>query len=235
MDESMWERYGATAGIVFVVLLVGSLFFAPAPPHVDASAKKIGEYFGDHRKAILTQQMMSTFAIVFFIWFVGHLRHVLQRAEGGTEALSPVVYGAGIALAAAGAMACLPPAILAYGANRPDAFADAGLTRALYDGYLMVGNVMLIMSGLFVAATGLAMVRKELVATWLGWAGLGVAVISWASGIAGFYVSTHNAFWYASGFVGLTTFAAFILVASVLMVRQPEVARAAAPRPVFSS
>src|SRR5205807_1377083 len=149
----------------------------------------------------------------------------LQRAEGGTEALSPVVYGAGIALAAAGAMACLPPAILAYGANRPDAFADAGLTRALYDGYLMVGNVMLMMSGLFVAATGLAMVRKELVATWLGWAGLAVAVVNLGAGIAGFYVSTHSAFWYAAGFVGLLSFAAFILVASVQMVRQPEVAK----------
>jgi hypothetical protein len=235
MDESMWERYGATAGIVFVVLLVGSMFFAPAPPHVDASAQKIASYFGDHRRGILTQQMLGTFAVVFFIWFVGHLRHVLQRAENGTEALSPVVFGAGIALSAAGAMAALPPAVLAFGANRADGLADAGIVRALYDGYLMTGNVMLILCGLFVAATGLAMVRGEIVAPWLGWAGLAVAVVNWGAGIAGFYVSTHSAFWYAAGFVGLATFAAFILVTSILMVREPEVARTRAARPVFGS
>ena len=30
MDESMWERYGATAGILFVVLLVGTIPFGLA-------------------------------------------------------------------------------------------------------------------------------------------------------------------------------------------------------------
>ena len=45
MDESMWERYGATAGVVFVVLVLGSVFLAGAPPHIDASAGKIATYF----------------------------------------------------------------------------------------------------------------------------------------------------------------------------------------------
>ena len=40
--------------------------------------------------------------------------------------------------------------------------------------YLMVGNVLLIMCGLFVAATSAAMVRHEIGATWLGWAGLAI-------------------------------------------------------------
>ena len=43
MDESVWERYGAAAGVAFVILLVLSFFIAPQPPHVDATARKIGE------------------------------------------------------------------------------------------------------------------------------------------------------------------------------------------------
>ena len=233
MDERMWERYGATAGILFVVLLVGGTFLAPAPPHVDASTEKIVSYFADHRTAILTQQMLGTFAVVFFVWFVGHLRHVLQRAEDGTEALSPIVFGAGIALAGAGAIAALPPAVLAYGAKSAEITGDAGLVRALWDGYLMVGPIMLIMCGLFAAATGLAMVRRELVAPWLGWAGLAVALVAWVGAIGNFYVDKHNAFWYGMGFAGLLAFAAFVLVTSILMVRQPEVVRSPSPRPVF--
>src|SRR5438094_583898 len=99
MNESVWERYGAAAGIIFVALVVVSVFIAPAPPHVDASARKVASYFSDHRRTILTAQMLGAFGVVFFVWFVGHLRHVLQRAEGGSEALSPVVYGSGMVLA----------------------------------------------------------------------------------------------------------------------------------------
>src|SRR5947208_3006477 len=160
----MWERYGAAAGIIFAVLLVVSFFLAPQPPHIDATTQKIAAYFAGHRRAILTEQVFGTFAVVFFVWFLGHLRHVLQRAEGGAEALSPIVFGAGIALAGAGALAALPVATLAFAAHRPEFIGDAGLVRAFYDMYLMVGNVLLIMCGLFVAATAAAMVRGEIVA-----------------------------------------------------------------------
>ena len=52
MDENMWERWGAAAGVVFVVLLMLSVFIAGAPPHIDASHDKIVSYFGDHRRAV---------------------------------------------------------------------------------------------------------------------------------------------------------------------------------------
>ena len=146
---------------------------------------------------------------------------------------SPLVFGSGIALAAAGAVAALPMAILAFASNRAEVIGDAGLVRALYDGYLMMGNVLIIMCGLFVAATGAAMVRRELGAAWLGWAGLAVAAVDWIAGIAGFYVSTYNAFWSAVGYVGLIAFMLFVLVAAGAMLREPEVKRSTAARPVF--
>src|SRR2546423_1844832 len=135
---------------------------------------------------MLTAEMFGAFAVVFFVWFVGHLRHVVQRAEGGAEVLSPVVYGAGMVLAAVGACALVPFSVLAYGAKDATIGGDAGLVRVLFDANIMFGAVLSIGTALFVAATGYAMVRKELVATWLGWAGLADAIVLAVGGIATF-------------------------------------------------
>ena len=62
---------------------------------------------------------------------------------------------------------------------------------------------------------------------------MAVAIVDWVGGGAGFFVSTYSAFWTAVGLVGFLGFAAFVLVAAAAMVRQPEVSRSAAPRPVF--
>src|SRR5438128_198809 len=132
MDESRWERYGAGAGITFVVLLVVGLFIAPQPPHVDASVAKIASYFADHSKAVLASGMFGTLSVLAFVWFLGHLRHVLQRAEGGAEALSPVVFTAGTALAALAVISALPMTLLAFMA-RSGTVSDDAVIRTLYD------------------------------------------------------------------------------------------------------
>src|SRR5579885_3118298 len=112
VEEGQWERIGAGAGIVFVVLLVVSAFIVPSPPHIDASTPSIVAWVDQHRHALLAAQMLGVLSIVAFLWFVGHLRHVLDRAEGGAEALSPIVLVSGATLAAAGGMAFLPLTIM---------------------------------------------------------------------------------------------------------------------------
>src|SRR6478736_963196 len=113
MDENRWERYGAAAGVAFAVLVLISFFMLPSPPHVNASFRKIGDFYANHRKAVLTSNVLGTFGALAFIWFLGHLRHVLNRAEGGVEALSPIVYGAGVVGAVVAMLSCLPGEMLA--------------------------------------------------------------------------------------------------------------------------
>src|SRR4051812_22500254 len=151
MDESRWERYGAGAGVVFVVLLVVSGFIAPSMPHIDDSAAKINAYYADHTRAILTGGVLGLFAAVFFLWFVSHLRHVTSRAEGGAEPVSPLVYASGAVLAAVATLQGLPGMTLAYMAHRGDVVA-AGTPRMLFDMAWMGNNFTAVLAGLFLAA-----------------------------------------------------------------------------------
>lgn len=233
MDESRWERFGAAAGVAFAILLAVGAFLAPAPPHIDAGVGKINAYFADHRRAILTGQMLGSLAALAFIWFVGHLRHVLQRAEGGAEALSPIVYGAGLATVAVGVLSAVPMATLAFAARSAEITANAGVVRMLYDLAWITNALALIVTALFVASASLAMLRKEMVAAALGWAGLVVAAVRLVGGCAAFYTTTYEAFWVALGLIGFVAFLLWTLVVSVAMLQRPEVARATARRPVF--
>jgi hypothetical protein len=234
MDENRWERYGAAAGVAFAVLVLISFFMLPSPPHVNAGFRKIGDFYANHRKAVLTSNVLGTFGALAFIWFLGHLRHVLNRAEGGVEALSPIVYGAGMAAAVVGILGAIPTSVLAFSSQEEVINSNAGIVRLLYDTNTIMTSLLFLTVGLFVVAGAFAMVRKELVGPWLGWVGMGVAGLTWATGIAGFYVTTYSGFWTGFGIVAVLSFVAWVLAASVVMLRRPEVERAATWDPVFA-
>ena len=234
MDENHWERYGAAAGVAFAVLVLISFFMVPAPPHVNAGFRKIGDYYANHRRAILTSNVIGTFGALAFIWFLGHLRHVLNRAEGGVEALSPIVYGAGMATIVVGILGAIPATVLAFSSQEEAINSNPGIVRMLYDMNTIMYSLLLLTAGLFVVAGAFAMVRKELVGPWLGWVGLGVASLDWASGAAGFYVTKYSPFWTGFTIVATLALVAWVLAASVVMLRRPEVGRAAAWEPVFA-
>jgi len=234
MDENRWERYGAAAGVAFALLVLVSFFMLPSPPHVNAGFRKIGDYYANHRRAILTSNLLATFGSLAFIWFLGHLRHVLNRAEGGVEALSPIVFGAGMATIIVGIISVIPATVLAFSAQEEVINSNAGIVRLLYDMNTIMISLLFLTAGLFAVAGAFAMVRKELVGPWLGWVGMGVAALTWASGAAGFYVTTYSGFWTGFGIVALLSFVAWVLAASVVMLRQPEVDKAAAWEPVFA-
>jgi hypothetical protein len=234
MDENRWERYGAAAGIAFAVLILVSFFMLPSPPHVNASFRKIGDYYANHRRAVLTSNVIGTFGSLAFIWFLGHLRHVLNRAEGGVEALSPIVFGSGMAAIVVAILGAIPTSVLAFSSQEEVINSSAGIVRLLYDMNTIMYSLLFLTAGLFAVSAAFAMVRKELVGQWLGWVGLGVAGLMWASGTAGFYVTTYSGFWTGFGIVALLAFLAWVLAASVVMLRRPEVEKAAAWEPVFA-
>ena len=234
MDETRWERIGAAAGIAFAVLLIVSFFIAGAPPHIDASTAKIVKYIEDHRKALLTGSMLNALAVLAFIWFLGHLRHVLQRAEGGVEALSPIVFASGVLASGIAMLATLMQTALGFTVHTSEGLADVGMVRALFFANWLCIACITLCAALFAGVTGLAMVRKELVSPAVGYIGLLSAVLMLGGGIAGLYLQTYNAFWAALPLVGTLLFALYILVTGVTMLRVPEVAKTEARGAVFA-
>ena len=230
MSERQWEQLGAATGVAFVVALIASVFIAPTPPHIDASTSKILNYYADNHRAILAGSVLSGISGLLFLWFLGHLRHVLQRAEGGVEALSPIVFGAGVATVAVGFVCTLPQTVLAFATDNTDIAGSPGVVRLLYDLNALGTATIMLMVGLLVGAMALAMVLKELVAPVLGWLGLAVTVVLVAGGIAGFYNSTYSSFWTGVTYAGLLSFAAFVLATSVAMLASPEESRQTALR-----
>jgi hypothetical protein len=226
MSERQWERLGSIAGIGFVAAMIVSVFMAPTPPHIDASTSKILDYATGHRTALLGAAVVGSLAGVLFILFLGHLRHVLQRSEGGAEALSPIVYGAGITLVAVAFVLQLPMAALAFAGDSPEVAANSGLIRLLYDLNALGMATMLIVVALFVAITSVAMLLREMGATALGWIGLPIALVTAAAGVAGFYNSTYHSFWNGLNYVSLIAFAVFVLAVSVDHLIAPWAVRA---------
>src|SRR2546421_9950784 len=152
MSERQWEQLGAATGVAFVVALIASAFIAPTPPHIDASTSKILNYYADNHRAILAGSVLSGISGLLFLWFLGHLRHVLQRAEGGVEALSPIVFGAGITTVIIGMLGALPGAVLAFSAHEEVINSNAGIVRMLFDMNTLMNSLLFLAAGLFAAA-----------------------------------------------------------------------------------
>ena len=85
MNENRWEQAGAAAGIVFVALILASIFIVPAAPHINASFLNIANYYVSNRGGLLTSALLGTLGSVFFLWFVSHLRHLLQLMQRYTR------------------------------------------------------------------------------------------------------------------------------------------------------
>lgn len=234
MEERQWEQIGAAAGVVFVVLLVGGSLMIPSYPHVDAPTAKIVSWVTGHRRAILAGASLQAIAVVAFLWFVGHLRHVLDRAEGGAEALSPIVLVSGSTLAAVGMISTMPVALLAFMAGGPGGLTDATIVRVTYDLNSVLGGMATVLFAPFLLAMGYAMVRRELVASWLGWLALAFAAVDIVGGIAMMTLATYATGWAALGFVAFLGSSLVILLASVSMLWRPEATRAVSHTPIFA-
>lgn len=234
MNETKWERYGAGAGIAFVVLLVVGTFIVPMAPHIDASTGRIVSYVDGHRRGLMTSTLLGWFSVLAFLWFLGHLRHVLQRSESGAEALSPLVFGTGVAGAVVAMMASLPMGTLAFMAGRPADPTSPATVRLLFDMSWMMGALAGLAAGLFLIVGSLAMIRREMVSANLGWLGMLFAALLWISSAADLYVHSYSRGLDVVGLIGFLGFALWVLLSSLSMYQRPEVERASAHHPVFA-
>jgi len=236
MEERTWERIGALAGIGFVVLMVLATFMAPQQPRIDSSAATTLKWIHGHRTGIQTEMVLGTFAAGLLLWFVGHLRHVLGRAEGGTESLSPIVFGSGIGMAIIGLVGAFPIALLAFMDAQAGGIQDATLVRMLADAAIVIYGLGVILTAVFLCAAGIAMLRKQIGAPWLGWVSLVVAALNALAVITSLTFSTyHGAGWAVPGWAAYIGFLLVVLVTGISMLRQASPTTAPSTTRVLAS
>jgi hypothetical protein len=225
--DAKWERLGAATGILFVVLLLVSVFLAPATPDINAAPKDISAYFSDHRNVVLVSSYIGGLAVPVFLWFLGSLVQTLRRAEGEHARLSIVCLGGGVTTAAIALATAGFTATLAWSSALHD---DGGAVRALFVLSAIGLQFIYFAMAAFVASASVLMIRTGVVSRWIGEAGVVFAMVMLvgAASFASSGVFQPNG---GPAFAALSAFAAWMLAVSVRMVMLtwPRRVRTAAP------
>ena len=120
-------------------------------------------------------------------------------------------------------MAALPTVLLAFMDAQPGGVNDPSLVRALGDLNTIFFSATSIMTGVFLAALGWAMLRGQLGMRWLGWVTLVVAACNAiAVWIGVTFSSYHGHAWLIIGWGAYVGFLIVMLIASASMLRQPR-------------
>jgi len=216
--ETRWERLSGLAGVAFAVLIFVALAVQGVLPNADAPGDEIRAFFADDRSEIMAGVWLRFLAGFAFVWFLGTLRSALRRAEGGTGRLAAVAFGAGLVFLAAGMIANVALAGVAFTADRA---IDEGVAIAL----LTVTHFAYIAGGMalawLLAATCFVVLRTGVFPALVGWTGAAIGLAAIVCGLA--FAGTR------AELAAHPFFVAWVLVVSVLLVRTPVVEPAPPP------
>ena len=172
-----WQRWSAVSGALFAVILFAAILLSG---NETDSTQSVASWFSDsdHQARSVSAFFLGVAASLAFLAFMATLREMLLDAEGGrTGTLSALVSGPGIAFVAllnASLALFAAPALLA----RDDNFTLDGDTAMMFQNaawLIFVAAVMV--ASVFVLATSMAALRTGVLPSWLGRAGLIVAVL----------------------------------------------------------
>jgi hypothetical protein len=173
MNERRWERFGAEAGIAFVVLGVVATFAPGTQPSQNASGRELITYIADHHDGLMWSMVLWSLATACGLFFVASLRSRLSRAEGGhSEMATAVVIGGTFAF-----LANWIGGMFVVGASYREGIGLAPATvRAMWD----VGNMCSIVANvgglLFAGAVAAVVLSTGLLPRWVGWFAAAVGV-----------------------------------------------------------
>ena len=212
------EQLGAGTGIVVAALLAVSFVIglSPEPPDLDAGPLAFSKYVAANQDALQVQILLTSIAMLFFLWFLGSVRAGARAAEGGAGRVSAIASGGGIVGAA---FVLLANVFLATAAYRPLETAP-DITRTLVDLSVLSLGVGTAAFAVFFLAIGVVSILDGGLAAALGWFAIVVAA-AMAIGVVTIFTTTgvfagDGAFGY---WLRYAAFAIWILVASIVLVR----------------
>ena len=217
VDDKKVVRLTALAGVLFVVLIIVQGPVLTPSLKVTDSAQKIFNSIRSHQTDFKASAALYGLAMsAVLIWAAGLFR-VLRKAEGGAAGLAASALG-GVALAAA--MSVVAAATEATTALRINDLGPGG-ARFYYTLSQFTQGGILFGLLVVVGATALVSLRTGLFARWFGAVSVVLAIVSVVGAFGVAYAS--NTIQTVTG-VMLTLNTLWILVVSIYLWRQPELA-----------
>lgn len=225
MGDRRLSAFGAATGTVFAVLEVLAGFIYPQQPRIDGPPAATVAWAHDHRVALQLGMIFGLAAAGMLLWFAAYVTTRMDRVPGAGPALRPMVLGGGIATAVVAAVAAIPIALLAFMVGQAPGIPDPTVVRLLADLNTVFFAVNCTMTGLFLVALGLAVLRAELpTPRWIGWLSLPVAA---ANAVTVWVVLTfttyHGKGWNVVAFGAYIGFAVVVAGLSVTLFRHRDV------------
>jgi hypothetical protein len=227
MRERRWDRFGAVAGIAFVLLAVVAAILTGSPPKPADADQVFKDFFIDKHDQLVTQAWMYALSAPFLLWFATTLRRVLRRVEGDEGYLADLFLVGTTANAALLAAAMAMQVAIASVAERlsPEIVRGLGID---------FGAALVALFGFIVAITAFAFAAVVLATSalprWTAWLAV-VALVLNVVGTVGVFAD-DGAFSIEGGFTVFVPFLAtmlWYLGTAIAMLRasgrihQPEV------------
>ena len=216
-------RWAGIAGVIFVVLILITVFAGGAMPKVDASTAKIQKFYSDHRRGLLVSNFFGLLAIPFAVWFAVVLREIVRGVDRLSNALATALL-VGLAVTAPMAMVGgaiqVAPAYLKHAAGA----IDGNTLRLLFD---TQGLAFAATAGgitIFAAASAVAIRRSAAMPAYTMW----LAVLAVLGNLLTM-VSVLGPKVSGLGFAGLITFGLFVLVTGITIAASKTTVTVAAP------
>ena len=173
MDRRL-RRWVGVAGLVFVVLVVLSGVLSGNAPNTHASAAKVVAFYHKHKSGIAAQAYFVEAAIFVGLFFFWYLRDLVATVPANRR-LATIGFAGVVIFAVSGGMS----AGLNWAAADSVGHVDPTVTQTL--NVLQMDLVNFVTgpgAGVFLVATGIALIRSGILGRWLGWVGVILGVVS---------------------------------------------------------
>ena len=167
------ERFAPLTGVVFVVLLVVAVIVGGETPDADDGIVKVVNYWRENDGQAIASAIIAAWSGAFFLWFAGVLRSALASAEGPPTRLASTGWGGAILLDVGWLILVGATFVAAdtVGDVAPQVTQTFSVIQADFFFPLAAG------AAVFLVANGLAILRWEPLAAWLGWVAVVLGVL----------------------------------------------------------
>ncbi len=233
MDDARTYKWTGAAGLLSVSLfLIEFPIYFLRGPMPSLTGSDLCAYSLRNARNMLTVVFLDMLIYCLFLIFLAGVRHFIQRTRPGYEWLGTAAFGAGLVYTTLTLVADSFEGTVAVDALTGN--PDRSVIRALMEGqYLLFGTMGLLLMALLLAVFGWACAGQGGFPRWTAWLGIAGAILclafvpsmfSGAPDLTAFY---NPAGWGTTGVIAGVPLAAWVIAASILLMRRGRETRVA--------